>query len=135
MCVFCVHDGSVPRFFSGLRRKHLFITTCIEKHCTRPLRFCSVCSYRETSKYLLKSFLALNFALQMQQTHQIYQIQTLQWQARAKIPFTCKVRNIHYQVKRHDSQHRNNNYHWQCLFRIFNFFCDASDIVEAVIRP
>jgi len=23
--------------FSGFRRKHLFITTCIEKHCIRPL--------------------------------------------------------------------------------------------------
>jgi len=26
-------DESVPKFFSGFRRKHLFITTCIEKHC------------------------------------------------------------------------------------------------------
>jgi len=25
-------------FFSGFRRKHLFITTCIEKHCIRPLK-------------------------------------------------------------------------------------------------
>jgi len=24
-------------FFSWFRRKHLFITTCIEKHCTWPL--------------------------------------------------------------------------------------------------
>jgi len=24
------------KFFSGFKRKHLFITTCIEKHCTRP---------------------------------------------------------------------------------------------------
>jgi len=24
-------------FLSGFRRKHLFVTTCIEKHCTRPL--------------------------------------------------------------------------------------------------
>jgi len=23
-------------FFSGFRRKHLFITTCIEKQCIRP---------------------------------------------------------------------------------------------------
>jgi len=30
-------DGSAPDFFSGFRRKHLFITTCIEKHCTRHL--------------------------------------------------------------------------------------------------
>jgi len=30
-------DGSVPNFFSGCRRKHLFIKTCIEKQCTRPL--------------------------------------------------------------------------------------------------
>jgi len=29
-------DGSAPNFFSGLRRKHLFITICIEKQCTRP---------------------------------------------------------------------------------------------------
>jgi len=26
-------------FFSRFRRKHLFITTCIEKQCTRPLRY------------------------------------------------------------------------------------------------
>jgi len=26
-------------FFPGFRRKHLFITTCIEKHCTRTLSF------------------------------------------------------------------------------------------------
>jgi len=25
------------QFFSGFRRKHLFISTCIEKQCTRPL--------------------------------------------------------------------------------------------------
>jgi len=25
-------------FFSRFRRKHLFITTCIEKHCIRPSR-------------------------------------------------------------------------------------------------
>jgi len=25
------------KFFSGFRRKHLFITACIEKQCTRPL--------------------------------------------------------------------------------------------------
>jgi len=30
-------DESAPNFFSRFRRKHLFITTCIEKHCTRPL--------------------------------------------------------------------------------------------------
>jgi len=27
----------VSKFFSGFRRKHLFITTCIKKQCTRPL--------------------------------------------------------------------------------------------------
>jgi len=35
-------DGSAPIFFfyfSWFRRKHLFITTCIEKQCTRPLKF------------------------------------------------------------------------------------------------
>jgi len=26
------------KFFLGFRRKHLFIATYIEKHCTRPLR-------------------------------------------------------------------------------------------------
>jgi len=30
-------DLSVPNFFSEFRRKHLFITTCIEKHCTHHL--------------------------------------------------------------------------------------------------
>jgi len=25
------------KFFSGFRRKRLFITTCYEKHCTGPL--------------------------------------------------------------------------------------------------
>jgi len=30
-------DESVPNFFSGFRRKQMFITVCIEKHCTRPL--------------------------------------------------------------------------------------------------
>jgi len=29
----------VPKFFSGFRRKRLFITTSIEKQCTRPLIF------------------------------------------------------------------------------------------------
>jgi len=24
------------QFFSEFRRKHLFITTCVEKHCTQP---------------------------------------------------------------------------------------------------
>jgi len=31
-------DESAPNFFSGFRRKHLFITTCIEKHYTRSLK-------------------------------------------------------------------------------------------------
>jgi len=30
-------DGFAPKFFSRLRRKHLFITTCIEKQCTQAL--------------------------------------------------------------------------------------------------
>jgi len=30
-------SASASNFFKGFRRKHLFITTCIEKHCTRPL--------------------------------------------------------------------------------------------------
>jgi len=33
------------KFFSGFRRKHLFITTCIEKQCTRPLNPVSGKSY------------------------------------------------------------------------------------------
>jgi len=28
-------DGFATKFFSGFRRKHLFITICIEKQCTR----------------------------------------------------------------------------------------------------
>jgi len=32
-------DGSAPKFFSGFRRKHLFITTCIKKQCTWSLSF------------------------------------------------------------------------------------------------
>jgi len=31
-------DRSALNFFSGFRRKHLLITTCIEKQCTRPLK-------------------------------------------------------------------------------------------------
>jgi len=38
---FCIFSKTTTRicatFFSGFRRKHLFITFCIEKHCTRPL--------------------------------------------------------------------------------------------------
>jgi len=30
-------DGSAPNSFSRFRTKHLFITTCIVKHFTRPL--------------------------------------------------------------------------------------------------
>jgi len=30
-------DVSAP-IFSGFKRKHLFITTRIEKHCTQPLK-------------------------------------------------------------------------------------------------
>jgi len=35
-------DGFAPNFFLGFRRKHLFITTCIEKHCTRPFRISKI---------------------------------------------------------------------------------------------
>jgi len=45
VCVFLENDETDLRqiFFSGFRRKHLFITPCIEKHCTRPLTvICSV---------------------------------------------------------------------------------------------
>jgi len=39
VCVFLENDKTDLReFFSGFRRTHLFITTCIEKHCTRPGR-------------------------------------------------------------------------------------------------
>jgi len=31
-------DGFAPNIFLGFKRKHLFITTCIEKHCIRPLK-------------------------------------------------------------------------------------------------
>jgi len=31
-------DGSEPKIISGFRWKHSFITTCIEKQCTRSLR-------------------------------------------------------------------------------------------------
>jgi len=32
---FLKNDKSdLRKYFSGFRRKHLFITTCIEKHCT-----------------------------------------------------------------------------------------------------
>jgi len=40
VCAFCVFlendKTNIFQFFSGFKRKHLFITTCIEKHCTRP---------------------------------------------------------------------------------------------------
>jgi len=32
-------DETAPIFLSGFRRKHLFITTCIEKQCTWLLKF------------------------------------------------------------------------------------------------
>jgi len=35
------------KFFSGFRRKRLFITTCIEKQCTRPL-------YYRNPRFILK---------------------------------------------------------------------------------
>jgi len=39
-CIFLKNDKmELHQFFSGFRRKHLFIITCIEKHCTRPLRY------------------------------------------------------------------------------------------------
>jgi len=42
VCVFGIfleNDKTNQRqFLLGFRRKHLFITTCIEKQCTRPLR-------------------------------------------------------------------------------------------------
>jgi len=41
VCVFCVFlkndKTDVRPIFLVFRRKHLFITTCIEKQCTRPL--------------------------------------------------------------------------------------------------
>jgi len=40
VCVFLENGTTDLRqfFFSGCRRKQLFITTCIEKHCTRPYK-------------------------------------------------------------------------------------------------
>jgi len=38
-------DGFAPDFFSEFKRKHLFITTCIEKQCTRPLTIWETCYY------------------------------------------------------------------------------------------
>jgi len=39
--IFCIFFTTTRRsctnFFSGFRRKHLSITTCIEKHCTGSL--------------------------------------------------------------------------------------------------
>jgi len=45
-------EGYVPNFFLGFRRKHLVITTCIEKQCTRPL----ILSYD-----ILRSIILLGF--------------------------------------------------------------------------
>jgi len=32
-------NGFAPNYFSGFEKKHLFITTCIEKRCTRSLSY------------------------------------------------------------------------------------------------
>jgi len=38
VCVFLENDKTdLRQFFSGFSRKHLLITTCIEKQCTQPL--------------------------------------------------------------------------------------------------
>jgi len=49
VCAFCVFSKTTRRicakFFSKFRRKHFFITTCIEKYCSRPLHriVCRAC--------------------------------------------------------------------------------------------
>jgi len=38
VCVFLENDKTdLRQIFSGFKRKHFFITTCIKKHCIRPL--------------------------------------------------------------------------------------------------
>jgi len=39
VCVFFETDKTVCYNFLGFRKKHLFITTCIEKQCTWPFSF------------------------------------------------------------------------------------------------
>jgi len=44
-CVFFEHDKTnLRQFFSRFRRKHSFITACIEKQCTRPIRYVKIAS-------------------------------------------------------------------------------------------
>jgi len=39
VCVFLENDKTdLRQIFPGFKRKHLFITTYIVKHCTRPLK-------------------------------------------------------------------------------------------------
>jgi len=61
-------DGSVRNFFSWLWRKHLFITTCIEKHCTSPSRLrrkaVSVHLFEKWRHFIsLKNYCALELGL------------------------------------------------------------------------
>jgi len=48
-------DGSAPNFFEGLRnKKHLFITTCIEKHYTWPLNSLNSKAFITKNSFLKK---------------------------------------------------------------------------------
>jgi len=38
------HGLICAKFFLGFMKKYLFITTCIEKHCTRPLKWKQNCN-------------------------------------------------------------------------------------------
>jgi len=55
-------DGFAPNLFSEFKRKHLFITTCIEKQCTRSLNICADTSARY-------SFVQYRFTLWKYQKH------------------------------------------------------------------
>jgi len=60
-CVFLENDKTDLRLFSGFsRRKHLFITTFIEKHCTRPVSIktflCYHCSKTKLSQWRNKGW-------------------------------------------------------------------------------
>jgi len=49
---------TVNRLISGFRKKHLVITTCIEKHCTRPLNSLKLTLWRSLVDFQTLRFLA-----------------------------------------------------------------------------
>jgi len=54
--------AGLRQFFLGFRRKHLFITTCIEKHYTRPLKpFQSIPKQSVVGDRPLKTSIAKNW--------------------------------------------------------------------------